>query len=74
MDTSLKNGLSHVENRHQADIVAPVGRLNFGEGKAMTGYALTSERLELRIGTGESASRTEAHTAQRHLVPPINET
>lgn len=58
VDTSLQNAHYHLSNLRDADLVTDAGTWYSSKGKEMTVYGLTSRRLELRIGTGESAKST----------------
>jgi DNA-binding transcriptional ArsR family regulator len=50
VDTTLQNARYHLENLRDAGVVADVGTWYSSKGREMNVYALTSERIELRIG------------------------
>ncbi|MFC6989819.1 ArsR/SmtB family transcription factor [Haloplanus sp. GCM10025708] len=54
VDTTLQNARYHLENLREAGVVADVGTWYSSKGREMNVYALTSERIELRIGTDDS--------------------
>ncbi|MFB6123256.1 MAG: ArsR/SmtB family transcription factor [Haloferacaceae archaeon] len=51
VDTTLQNARYHLENLRDAGVVADVGTWYSAKGREMNVYALTSERIELRIGS-----------------------
>lgn len=64
VDTSLQNVHYHLSKLRDADLVTDVGTWYSSKGREMTVYAVTSERLELRIGDGGSS--TTSDTTQRY--------
>lgn len=52
VETSLQNVQYHLDNLHDASLVAEVGTWYSSRGKEMSVYALSSERLEFRLSRG----------------------
>lgn len=61
VDTSLQNIGYHLKKLCDGDIVTPIGTWYSSKGTEMTVYALTSERIEIRLASSES-SPTEVQT------------
>ena len=57
--TSLQNAHYHLTNLREAGLVTAAGTWYSSKGKEMTVYAVTSERLELQIGSAERTGRAE---------------
>lgn len=53
--TSVQNAHYHLTNLLEADLVSDVGTWYSSKGREMSVYAVTSERLELRIRPGDSS-------------------
>ncbi|WP_245902759.1 ArsR/SmtB family transcription factor [Salinigranum rubrum] len=74
VDTSVQNAHYHLSKLRDADLVTDAGTWYSSKGKEMTVYALTSNRLELRIGTGESATSTPTDRLRAPNSPSCNTT
>ena len=75
VDTSIQNAHYHLSNLCEAGIVASVGTWYSAKGKEMPVYDLTSEEIQLRIGShspnkSSNTVKTDDSTTRPSRVSP----
>ena len=74
VETSLQNAHYHLTNLSDAGLVTDAGTWYSSKGTAMTVYAVTSERLELRLEPNDASAAMEPTLAPAPESPPTDTT